>query len=38
MDVAPIGIEIDDGISDELAGTVIRDVAAASGLEHLDTK
>ena len=36
MHVAPVGLEIDDGIADKLAGTVIRDVAAASGFEQRD--
>ena len=36
MHVAAIGLQIDDGIADELAGTVIRDVAAAAGLEQPD--
>ena len=38
MHVAAIGIEVDDGIADQLSGTVIRDVAAAAGLEHLDAE
>ena len=36
MHVAAIGIEVDDRIADELTGTVIGDVAAASGFVHLD--
>src|SRR5207244_13454582 len=35
MDVAAVGIEIDDGVADELPWTVIRDVAAAAGLEDV---
>src|SRR5512138_1900550 len=36
VDVAAIRPEIDDGIPDDLAGSVVGDVAAASGLVHLD--
>src|SRR4029079_11539106 len=36
VDVAASGPEIHDGIPDDLAGAVIGDVAAASGLVHLD--
>ena len=38
MHVAAIGIEIEDRIADELARPVIRHVAAASGLEHVDAE
>src|SRR5215213_4732471 len=38
VDVAPIGIEIDDWIANELTGTVIRHIAAAPGLEDLDAE
>ena len=30
--------EIEDGIADELAGTVVRDVAAAAGLVEIDAQ
>ena len=36
VDVAAVGLQIDDGIADELAGAVVGDVAAAPGLEHFD--
>jgi hypothetical protein len=36
MHIASIGLEIDDRISDQLAGTMVRDVAAAAGLVNLD--
>jgi hypothetical protein len=36
MHVAPIRIEVDDRVSDHLAGAVIRHVAAAAGFEYLD--
>ena len=36
MDVAAIGIQVDDRIADDLSGPVIRDVAAAPGFVHLD--
>ena len=36
MHVAAIRLQIHDRISDDLAGTVVGDVAAASGLVHLD--
>ena len=36
VDVAAIGLQVEDRIADELAGAVIRDVAAAAGLEDLD--
>src|SRR5262245_7252820 len=32
MDIAAIGPQVEDGIADELAWTVIRDVATAAGL------
>ena len=36
VDVAPVGPEIDYGIADELAGTVIGDVPSAAGLVNFD--
>ena len=36
VDVAAIGLEIDDRIADELPGPVVGDVAAAAGLVDLD--
>src|SRR5262245_22032377 len=36
VDVAAIRPEIHDGIADDLPGSVVGDVAAASGLVHLD--
>ncbi len=38
MDIAAIGIEIDDRIADELAGAVVGHIAAASCLEHFDAE
>ena len=35
-DVAAIGVEVEDGVRHELPGPVIRDVAAAAGLVHVD--
>ena len=37
MHVAAIGLEVDDRVTHQLPGSVIRDVAAASGLEDLDS-
>src|SRR5262249_42590913 len=34
--VLAIGFQIDDGITDDLSGTVVRDVAAAAGFEDVD--
>ena len=34
--VAPVGLQVEDGIADQLTGTVIGDVAAAAGFEHRD--
>ena len=31
MNITTVGLEVDDGITDELAGPVISDVAAAAG-------
>ena len=36
MNVTPIRVEIEDGIADELTGTVIGDVAPAAGLVYDD--
>ena len=36
MHVAAIGPQVENRIADDLPGTVIRDVAAASGVVHLD--
>ena len=36
MHVAAIGVEIDDQVSDDLAGAVIGDVAAPAGFEYAD--
>ena len=36
--VAAIGLQVDDRIADDLAGAVIRDVAAAAGLGDLDAE
>ena len=36
MHVAAVGPQIEDRIADDLAGPVIRHVAAAAGLEHFD--
>ena len=38
MHVAPIRLQIDDGIRDDLAGTVVGDVAARPASEHVDTE
>ena len=38
MDVAAIGLEIDDRIADELPGAVIRHVAATAGLEQANAR
>ena len=38
MHVAAIGLQVEDRIADDLAGTVIGDVAAAAGLVHLDAQ
>jgi len=36
MHVAPVGGKVEDRIADELARSVVRDVAAAAGLEDLE--
>ena len=36
MDVLPIGSQTDDRIANDLSGSVIRDIAAAASLVHLD--
>ena len=36
VDVAAVGLQIDDRIADELTGPVIRHVAAAAGFDDLD--
>ncbi len=36
VQVAAIGLQVEDGVADELAGAVVGDVAAATGLEQLD--
>ena len=38
MDVAAIGIEVDDRVAHDLPRPVIGDVAAAPGVEHLDAQ
>ena len=36
MDVLPVGLEVEDGIGDQLSRAVVGDVAAAPGLDDLD--
>ena len=36
MHVSAIGVQVDDRIADDLAGPVVGDVSATTGLEHLD--
>jgi len=36
VDIAPVGLEVDDWIPNDLPGSVLRHIAAASGLEHVD--
>jgi hypothetical protein len=38
VQVAAVRLEVEDRIADELAGTVVRDVAAAAGLEDVDAE
>jgi hypothetical protein len=38
MHIAAVGTKIDDGVSDDLAGSVICHVAAPAGLVHRDAK
>src|SRR5262249_50616058 len=37
VDVAAVGLQIDDRIAEDLAGTVVRDVAAPNGFVTMDT-
>ena len=36
VNVAPVGLQVDDGIADDLPGAVVGDVAAAAGFEDVD--
>ena len=36
MDVLPIRTQIEDRVAHQLTGAVVRHVAAASGVKHLD--
>src|SRR5262249_33607040 len=36
VDVAAVGLQIDDRIADDLAGTVVGDIAAPTGFVHMD--
>ena len=38
MHVPAVGIEVDDRIADDLAGTVIRDVSATAGVGDFDAE